>query len=161
MLPIFFSTTTSAVIGTAAVVQFPQTVVAIGMETAGIGTAASSGTVLRTYGRINQTNGYGGTWVEVTTDAKGYSDGVYFTTLCQTLKLNLGESPFFGNYGIPAQQSVITQVFPDFYAAQTQTQFAGFFASLVINRIIGSNPPTYNVVALCHSGAILSTTVAT
>jgi hypothetical protein len=65
------------------------------------------------------------------------------------------------NFGIPAQQSVTTRVFPDFYATQTQTQFAPYFASLVINRVQGSFPPVYTVQALCHSGAILTTTVAT
>jgi hypothetical protein len=46
--------------------------------------------------------------VEVTTDANGYNDAVYLTTLSQVLKLNLGESPFYANYGIPQYQSVLT-----------------------------------------------------
>jgi hypothetical protein len=116
---------------------------------------------MRTYGRINQVGGQGGTWVQVNTDTNGDNSNVYLTTLCQTLRLNLSESPFFANYGIPAQQSVVTQVFPDYYAAQTQTQFAGYFASLVINRIQGSNPPAYTVTAVCRSGAVLQTSVAT
>ena len=116
---------------------------------------------MRTYGRMNQVNGQGGTWVEVTTDANGYNDQVYLTTLIQTLKLNLGESPFFGNYGIPAQQSVVTQVFPDFYVAQTQTQFAPYFASLVIQRKVGSFPPVYNVTAVAHNGSVLDVEVPT
>jgi hypothetical protein len=116
---------------------------------------------LRTYGRINQTKGSGGTWVEITTDADGLNDAVYLTTLVQCLKLNLGESPFFANYGIPAQPSVVTQVFPDYYAAQTQTQFSPYFASLAITRIQGSFPPTYNVQAVCHNGAIVGVQVVT
>ena len=116
---------------------------------------------MRTYGRTGQVNGAGGTWVEVDLDANGYADNIMLTTLVQTLKLNLGESPFFGSSGIPAQQSIVTQVFPDFYAAQTQQQFAPNFASLVISRVQGSFPPVYSVTAVCHSGAILTTTVAT
>ncbi|MHB8406452.1 MAG: hypothetical protein ACYDCJ_13650 [Gammaproteobacteria bacterium] len=116
---------------------------------------------MRTWGRIGQVNGTGGTWVEVSTDADGFNDQVYITALVQALKLNLGESPFFGNYGIPALQSVIQQTFPDFYAAQTQTQFSPYFASLVIRREIGLFPPVYAVRAVCHSGAILTTAVAT
>lgn len=77
------------------------------------------------------------------------------------LKLNLGESPFFANYGIPAHQTVITQVFPDYYAMITQTQFAPYFASLVITRVVGSFPPVYNITAVTHSGAILSATIPT
>ncbi|MHB2029450.1 MAG: hypothetical protein ACYCPT_11615 [Acidimicrobiales bacterium] len=116
---------------------------------------------MRTYGRVGQTNGQGGTWVEVTTDANGYNDQVYLTTLIQCLKLGLGESPFYGNYGIPAQQSVVTQVIPDYYVAQTQTQFSPYFASLVIQRKVGSFPPVYYVDAIAHSGAILQVEVPT
>ncbi len=116
---------------------------------------------MRTYGRIGQIDGQGGTWVEVSTDANGYNDQVYLTTLIQCLKLNLGESPFYGDYGIPAQQSVITQVFPDFYVAQTQSQFTPYFASLVIQRKVGSFPPVYFVQAVAHSGAILKVEVPT
>jgi hypothetical protein len=76
------------------------------------------------------------------------------------LRLNLGESPFWGDYGIPAQQAVATQVFPDIYVAQTQTQFAPYFASLSIKRVLGSFPPAYTVNAVCFSGAILDMTVA-
>lgn len=116
---------------------------------------------MRTYGRLGgEGNGVGGTWVEVDTDANGDNSNVYLTTLCQTLQLTPGESPFWGSYGIPGQQSVETQVPPDFYAAMTQQQFAAFFASLSIARIARSNPPTYNVTAICFSGALLTAQVA-
>lgn len=115
---------------------------------------------MRTYGRITNPNGTK-TWVEVTTDSQGFNDNVYLTTLAQCLKLNLGESPFYSNYGIPAQQTVVTQVFPDYYVAQTQSQFAPYFASLSINRVVGSYPPVYNAKAVTHSGAILTTEIAT
>ncbi|MBR8147079.1 hypothetical protein [Burkholderia vietnamiensis] len=114
---------------------------------------------MRTWGRIhNQDGSY--RWVAVTTDANGYNDNVYLTTLCQVLKLNLGESPFYANYGIPAQQTVVTQVFPDYYAMVTQQQFAPYFASLAIVREPGSFPPVYNIQAVAHSGALLNATVA-
>jgi hypothetical protein len=119
-----------------------------------------SGQNLRTWGRVWDEEG-NGTWVEVTTDANGFNDSVMLTTICQVLKLNLGESPFFANYGIPAQQTVVTQVFPDYYAAQVQSQFASAFASLTIQRVPFSNPPTYNVNAVAHSGAILNAVVPT
>lgn len=116
---------------------------------------------MRTYGRIGQVNGMGGTWVVVTTDAAGYNDNVYLTALVQYLKLNLGESPFYGSAGVPAQPSVMTQVFPDFYATLAQQFFAPFFASLIIQRVQGSFPPVYSISATCHNGALLQTTVAT
>lgn len=115
---------------------------------------------MRTWGRI--TDEFGNkTWVEVTTDANGYNDSVMLTTICQVLKLNLGESPFYANYGIPAQQTVVTQVFPDYYAAQVQSQFSDAFASLAITRVPSSNPPVYNVNVVTHSGAILNASVPT
>ena len=96
----------------------------------------------------------------MTPDSDGDLSNIYLTTLVQTLRLSLGESPFFGNYGIPAQQSVITQVFPDFYASQTQTQFAPYFASLTIQRVSTSGNPIYRVRAVCKTGAILTSEVA-
>jgi len=115
---------------------------------------------LRTYGRVYAEDG-SYTWVQVSTDANGFNDDVYLTTLVQCLKLNLGESPFYGNYGIPAQPSVVTQVFPDYYAAQTQTQFAPYFASLAITRVQGSFPPVYQVNVVCHSGSTYGVKVET
>jgi hypothetical protein len=93
-------------------------------------------------------------WVEVTTDAAGYNAAVWLTTLAQVLALGLNESPVFGNYGIPAQQSVVTQVLPDYYANQTQQQFSQYFLSLLVTRQ-ASNPPTYAVSALAAPGASL------
>ena len=148
--------------GSANIVQAPTIVAGMG-SVSGItpgplpGPANTPGITagMRTYGRI------GGAWVEVQADANGLLDQLYLTALAQVLKLNLGESPFYANSGIPAQQSVITQVFPDFYAIKVQNQFAPFFASLVISRIQGSFPPAYNVNAVAHSGAVLQAKVAT
>lgn len=107
---------------------------------------------LRTYGRTYDESGVP-TWQVVTTDSQGYNDSVYITTLIQCLKLSLGESPFYANYGIPAQRSVIQQIFPDFYVAQTQSQFAKYFASLIIAKVPGTTNPTYNVNIVTHAGA--------
>jgi hypothetical protein len=110
---------------------------------------------MRTYGRVyNQLDGTY-KWVEVSTDVNGHNDYVWLTTLVQCLKLNLNESPFYANYGIPAQPSVITQIFPDFYVNQTQTQFAKYFASLIVSKI-SSPTPTYRINAITNQG----TTVA-
>lgn len=106
---------------------------------------------MRSWGRIVNADG-SKSWVEVTTDAAGYNDSVWLTTLIQTLKLNLGESPFFANFGIPAQQSVVMQVFPDFYIAQTQQQFAPYFASLTVAKQ-NAPTPTYNINVVTHQGA--------
>lgn len=112
---------------------------------------------MRTWGRV--TDAYGNkTWVEVTTDANGFNDMVYLTTLAQVLKLNLGESPFFANYGIPAHQSVVQQVFPDFYISYTQQQFAARFASLIVAKI-NQPEPRYDISVTTHQGVKLNTSI--
>lgn len=108
---------------------------------------------MRTYGRLSD-----GSWVEVTTDANGFNDAVYITTLIQNLKLVLGESPFFGDFGIPSQQAVAQQVFPDFYISLTQQRFSGYFSSLIIVRT-ANDPPTYGVSVITNQGVQITTEV--
>jgi hypothetical protein len=113
---------------------------------------------MRTWGRITNADG-SKTWVKVETDANGFNDQVYLTTLVQVLKLNLGESPFFANYGIPAQQSLIQQVQPDFYVLRTQQQFAPYFAALLVSKTpqLPNQPnPTYAVNVTTQNGATLT-----
>jgi hypothetical protein len=110
---------------------------------------------MRTWGRVAGSS----TWQEITTDSNGLNDAVMVTTLCQCLKLNINESPFWANYGINAQQSVVTSVFPDFYVNQTQAQFSGYFASLIISKTT-SPVPVYNVAITLHNGAKINTQVA-
>lgn len=112
---------------------------------------------MRVYGRIPDGNG-GQRWVVVQTDANGNNDLCYVTALCQCLLLGLSESPFFANSGIPAAQSIIQQVFPDYYVTLTQQAFAPFFASLVISRT-SSTTPTYQVSITTHQGVKINTSV--
>lgn len=109
---------------------------------------------MRTWGRNAQKQ-----WVEVDTDENGFNDNVYLTTLCQVLKLNLGESPFYANWGIPVYQSLATQVYPDIYLAMIQNRFATFFKALTITRNQQSINPIYQVNVVCHSGATMSAEV--
>jgi hypothetical protein len=90
-------------------------------------------------------------WVEVSTNSAGLDDSVWLTTLIQNLKLVYGESPFFGDWGIPAQQSVVQQVFPDFYVALTQQRFAGYFAALTVAKLNGRTPH-YRINATTQQG---------
>jgi len=114
---------------------------------------------MRTWGREYDANG-NPTWVEVVTDTQGYDDNVYLTTLAQVLQLNTGESPFFANYGIPQYQTIMTQVFPDYYVTMIQSQFSPYFASLAIVRQRGVSSPAYNITAVTHSGAVLTASIA-
>lgn len=126
---------------------------------------------MRTYGRISDGNGgyvrvNGFIWQEVSTDANGSNDLVMLTTLCQVLKGLLGESPFYGNFGIPSRQSIMQQVAPDYYMGITQQQFSPFFASLTIGRVAGtgtpvSPTPAYSVSVITHAGVALTKQVAT
>lgn len=115
---------------------------------------------MRTWGR-SPTNS-GPNWVQVDTDKNGFDDAVYLTTLCQVFLLNLGESPFYGNYGIPAQQSILTQIHPDYYVIMTQSQFAQYFASLSVSKGLlapNSTELVYNVAVTTQQGYSLTRTV--
>ncbi len=116
---------------------------------------------MRTFGKDAN-----GTWVEVATDSAGHDDMVWVTSLIQAIKLSPNESPFYANVGIPAQQSIVTQLFPDFYVAQLQSQYAQYFASLSISRVPNAptdNPatPSYQVNIVTNRGAIINQTIAT
>lgn len=108
---------------------------------------------MRTYGRVYDENNVP-SWVVVTTDDNGFNDAVYMTTLIQCLKLNLGESPFYANYGLPDHQSIMQQIAPDYYVSQTQQQFAQYFANLSISKLPPgkNNTPTYRVNIITQQG---------
>jgi hypothetical protein len=124
---------------------------------------------MRTYGRTRDVVTGKKTWWVVATDTNGFNDSVYLTTLAQVCKLNLGESPFFANYGIPAHPSVVMQIFPDYYMVRTQQQFSKFFASLILTAapILQGAPdddgrpvPAYNIQVLTNYGSIIGLTTA-
>lgn len=116
---------------------------------------------MRIYGRDQNSK-----WVEFQTDPNGFNDYVYAINLIQVLKLNLGESPFYGNWGIPAAQSVIQQIAPDYYTILTQQRFAPRFANLTVIRITTYTSknvpiPTYRVNILTNQGVQLVDEVPT
>ena len=108
---------------------------------------------MRTYGKIN------GVWSKVETDANNHDDYVWITTLINNLKLVLGEAPKFAKNGIPVQDSLVTQVFPDYYVAQIQQQFAPHFFSLKIYKT-QSKTPTYNIDLITSKGTAINQIVA-
>jgi len=114
---------------------------------------------MRTYGRLPpDATGYK-QWVEIQSQDNGSDDYVFVTTLCQCLLLILGESPFFANHGIPSEQSIIQQIFPDFYVFQTQRQFAPYFASVIITRM-PEPTPTYRVNIVTNYGTTIQQEIA-
>lgn len=110
---------------------------------------------MRAWGRPMNSDGTRGAWTVVETDANGNNDMVYVTALCQCLLLNLNESPMYANYGIPAQPTIASQIYPDYYVVYTQTLFAPYFASLIISRV-PTFEPTYNINVVTHQGIKLN-----
>lgn len=103
-------------------------------------------------------------WQEVDTDSNGYNDAVYVTALIQVLKLQTGESPFYAQYGIPAQQSVALQTFPDYSVYFIQQQYSQYFAALKITKVNQNNQygvpePVYAVSIVTQQGSIINLTV--
>jgi hypothetical protein len=111
---------------------------------------------MRVYGRDPVTK----QWSVVQTQANGSNDYVYITALCQCLKLNLNESPFWANWGIPAQQSVATQIFPDFYVSLMQQRFAQYFAALSIIKQPGPSP-VYDINVTNNQGTQYQVSIPT
>lgn len=113
---------------------------------------------MRTFGRVTDPATGARWWVEVDPDANGFNDSIYLTALCQVLKLNYGESPFYGDWGLPAHESVVTQIYPDYYVMLTQQRFAPYFMFLGIAKV-ASDHPLYDVTVRFQNGATDSITV--
>jgi hypothetical protein len=127
-------------------------------KTGGSGYSSAIGFFIIGLSPIGAGGGLDYEWVEVLTDANGNDDAVWLTTLAQVLQLNLNESPMFGNYGVPAQQSIVTQVLPDYYVTQTQQYFASYFLALIVTRN-SKTDPSYAINATANPGAILMSPV--
>lgn len=118
---------------------------------------------MRTYGRTQNVLTGKKTWVTVTTDANGFNDMVMLTTLAQCLKLNLGESPFWADWGIPAYTSIITQIHPDLYMALMQQRFSPYFMTLMLQKMLdvtdeaGRPAPYYAITVITNYGSTLET----
>jgi hypothetical protein len=116
---------------------------------------------MRTYGRTQDVLTGKKTWVTVTTDLNGFNDMVMLTTLAQCLKLNLGESPFWADWGIPAYTSIVTQIHPDLYMAMMQQRFAPYFMTLMLQKMddildqSGRPAPYYAITIITNYGATL------
>lgn len=94
-------------------------------------------------------------WEAFETDSAGVDDYPNFIWLQQALLLNLNESPFYADWGIPVQQTLATSIYPDYYTAKTQKRFSSYFPSCSISRIPSSDV-SYSVNITTKSGVKVS-----
>ena len=103
------------------------------------------------------------TWVAVKPDADGDTSYLHLTALIQCFRLNLGESPFYGNFGIPARASVQQQIAPDYSVAFIQSAYSGYFTSLLVVKqpdAPNAPSPTYAVSVIFKNGSKMRAAVA-
>lgn len=74
--------------------------------------------------------------------------------LQNALLLQLGESHFWADWGLPVTQNIVTQIWPDYYVNLTQNRFSDYFASLRITHDSTSTEdnPVYQVAAIFPDG---------
>lgn len=111
----------------------------------------------RVWGRVT-TNGTR-KWQAFETDSNGYDDAPNIIWLQNVLLLNLNESPFYADWGIPLQQTLATSIFPDYYTSQTQQRFSAYFPSVVITRI-SSSDVSYSVNVTTQTGYKVSQNIS-
>lgn len=105
-------------------------------------------------------------WVTISTAANGDNSLVYIVSLINYLLLNLNESPFAANAGLPAHQSVMQQVAPDYYVSIAQQTFAPYFLYLSITKqavtqtTTQTPTPTYAITCITPTGVNLNALVS-
>ena len=67
-------------------------------------------------------------------------DNIRLTHLIQVLQMDIQESPFYSNWGMPVANALITGVLSDVAINNTINQFAQYFAALQITRGISNDP---------------------
>lgn len=102
-----------------------------------------------------------GNWYEVNTDANGFDDDVWLTTMAQVVASQLNESPFFPNYGLPSIESVTSRTHPDYWVSKVKSQFSKYFTAISIVKTVDitTNTPTYNIDVLKLDGSAASATI--
>lgn len=115
----------------------------------------------RVWGRVHSNPGASTdtrTWKAFET-TNGSDDQPNVIWLQNALLLRTNESPFYADWGIPVQQTLITQVLPDYYTALTQRRFSQYFASCIISRQ-SSMAPNYAVSVVTKTGFTFNQTLS-
>lgn len=105
---------------------------------------------MRTYGKNPA-----GQWVLITD-----INYIWLATLIQTLRLAINESPVYSGYGIPGQQSIMSQIAPDAAVNAIQAEYAQYFASLTVTRQVAQISPTYLISVVFKNGTVVQQTIA-
>ena len=102
-----------------------------------------------------------GEWKYVTSD--NGAELVWFTTLCQVLKAEMREQPFYNieGFGIPTQDSIINHLMPDYYLMKIKEKFSEYFISPpTITRVSSYPEMAYNVSVILSTGQTLEQLVS-
>ncbi|KMQ89824.1 hypothetical protein RF55_10509 [Lasius niger] len=81
------------------------------------------------------------------------------TWLQQAVLLQLGESPFWVDWGLPVIGFLSQGIYPDLYMQKTKERFQPYFLNVNINRNIPDNPEdqiAYTVTAIPYPGQTLA-----
>lgn len=112
----------------------------------------------RVWGRVHNANGTR-TWNAYETSDSGSDDMPNFIWLQNVLLLQLNESPFYSDWGVPVHKTLATQIFPDYYMSLTQQRFAQYFASCIITRV-ATDQPEYQVSIVTKTGIKVDQTLS-
>lgn len=104
----------------------------------------------RVWARIHNDDGTR-TWQAIETTSAGSNDNLNFIWLQNVLLLNINESPFYSDWGVPVHQTMVSQILPDYYMSLIQRRFSEYFASVIINRI-SATTPTYSISVTSATG---------
>lgn len=85
---------------------------------------------MRIYHKIKDENTNRTKWIIITDP-----DEIYVFWLIEVLRLILGESPFSADWGIPATETIATNIYPDYYVSIVKEKFAPYFQYLSIERL--------------------------
>ncbi|QCE32947.1 hypothetical protein FAI41_04685 [Acetobacteraceae bacterium] len=77
------------------------------------------------------------------------------TWLQQAVLLQLGESPFWVDWGLPVIGALTQGIYPDLYIQKTKERFQPYFLNININRTVPDTPEdqiNYKIIAIPYPG---------
>ncbi|UMM63143.1 hypothetical protein [Aristophania vespae] len=89
-------------------------------------------------------------WVAVT------GNQAIIAWLQNNLLLQLGESPFYADKGLPVTQSLISRIWPDYYLNQLQEFFRDYVSTIQITRdtSVVNDGLSYKILVIFKDGSL-------